>query len=60
MGNAFPTVQERTTFYFTSGDKTFESSNYSTVVRERLAAIDRGEDVSSIGVILNSIQLAVS
>lgn len=60
MGNAFPTVQERTFYYFTSGDKKFESSNYSTVVRERLAAIDRGEDVSIIGVVLNPIQLAVS
>lgn len=60
MDNALPMVQERTIYYFTSGDTRFESSNYSTVVRERLAAIDRGEDVSNIGVVLNPIRLAVS
>lgn len=59
MGNAFSTVEERTIFYFTSGDKTFESTNYGAVVRERLAAIDRGENVSSIGIVLNPIKLEV-
>lgn len=61
MGNAFPTVQERTIFYFTANGKTFESTNYGLVVRERMASIDRGdEDVSDIGVVLNPIKLAVS